>query len=121
MAADCGKIGGMVKIDHSRRNQGATLKTPAERSAISGATSLRLGGFMARNEWDALYRDAVLETNFDKLLERVNEAENAIAARLSLNGQVSAEERRSLQAAKNSLRMLRNERTELHAALDGNE
>jgi hypothetical protein len=76
---------------------------------------------MSRNEWYARYRDAILETNFDKLLERIKEAENAVAERASLDGEVSAEERRELQESKNSLRMLRVERTELHADLGRNE
>jgi len=76
---------------------------------------------MFRNEWRALYRRAILETDVDKLLERVNEADNAIAERLSLDGEVPAGERRELQAAKNSLRLFRNERAELHADLDGNQ
>jgi hypothetical protein len=115
------KIGEMFKIEHSRRNYLATLAAHAERSANSGAASLHLGGFMVRNDWHALYRDAVMETNFDQLFQRVNEAEKAIAERLSLNGQVSAEERRELQNARNSLLMLRNERAELRADLDANQ
>jgi hypothetical protein len=76
---------------------------------------------MSQNEWRALYRDAVLETDFGKLLERINEAEKAIAGRASLDGEVSAEERRELQDSRNSLRMLKTERTELYPDLDRNE
>jgi hypothetical protein len=41
---------------------------------------------MSRNESYARYRDAILETNFDKLLDRIKEAENAVAERALLDG-----------------------------------
>jgi hypothetical protein len=84
-------------------------------------TSGGFGGITPQNEWRALYRRAVLETDFGRLLERVHEAEKAMAERASLNGEVSAEERRELENSRNSLRILRTERTELHADLDWNE
>jgi hypothetical protein len=86
-----------------------------------GETSGGIGGILSRDEWRALYRNAVLETNFDKLVARIDEAEKAIAERVSLDGEVSAEERRELQDSRNSLRILRTEHTELHADLDWNE
>lgn len=63
------------------------------------------------NQWRKLYRDAVVETNFDTLGERVMAAEKAIADRSSLDGEVSAEERRELQDSRNSLVDLNKERT----------
>ena len=76
---------------------------------------------MKQGKWQALYREAILETNFDKLVERVKAAEKAIAERLSLNGEVSAAERRELQDSRNALLMLAGERTELRNDLDRNE
>ena len=75
---------------------------------------------MSNEKWFALYRDAVLETDFDKLLERISTAEKAIAERLSLDGQVSEEERRELQDSMNSLLILKKERTE-HTELHRSE
>lgn len=63
------------------------------------------------NQWRKLYRDAVVETNFDTLGERVMAVEKAIADRSSLEGEVSAEERRELQDSRNSLVDLNKERT----------
>jgi hypothetical protein len=76
---------------------------------------------MDRDAWLGLYRSAVTETNFDKLIERIKSAEQAIAERLSLDGSVSAEERRELEDSRNSLLGLRNERGELSVDLGGNE
>jgi hypothetical protein len=76
---------------------------------------------MSQDQWQTLYRDAVLETNFHKLIERIKAAEKAIAERLSLHGNVSAEERRELQDSRNSLLGLRNEGTELSIDSSGNE
>jgi hypothetical protein len=86
-----------------------------------GKTSGGFEGIIPQNEWRALYRHALLETDFGQLLERINEAEKAMAERASLDGEVSAEERRELENSRNSLRILRTERTELHADLDRNE
>lgn len=86
-----------------------------------GETPDGVPGILSRGEWRALYRSAVLETNFDKLVERINEAEKAMAERVSLDGEVSAQERRELENSRNSLRILRTERTELHADRDRNE
>lgn len=72
---------------------------------------------MSRDEWYSRYRDAVLETNFDKLLQRIDEAERAIAERASLDGQVPPGERRELQESKSLLQVLRKERIELHNEL----
>ncbi len=48
---------------------------------------------MAEYPWWEPYRFAVLETDQEKLRDRVNAAEQAIRARASLNGEVSSEER----------------------------
>jgi len=76
---------------------------------------------MDHDKWRSLYKSAVLETNFDNLVERIKAAEEAIAERLSLDGSVSAEERRELQDSRNSLLGMRNERTSLGTDLAGTE
>jgi len=46
-----------------------------------GKTSGRLGGIMPQNEWRALYRHAVLETDFGQLLERAIKGERVYITR----------------------------------------
>jgi len=82
---------------------------------------IRARWFMSQDQWRTLYRNAVLETNFHKLIERIKTAEKAIAEQLSLDGSVSAEERRELQDSKYSLLGLRSERTELNVDSSGDE
>jgi hypothetical protein len=67
---------------------------------------------MSNEKWRVLYRNAALETNFDKLLECIKAAESAIAERLSLDGTVSEEERRELRDSRKSLLSLKNEHKE---------
>jgi hypothetical protein len=62
---------------------------------------------MIENNWWQLYRAAVFEINRSKLLDRVKAAEDAIRARASLGGQVSSDERNSIQDAMAALLVLR--------------
>ena len=62
---------------------------------------------MVECPWWEPYKFAVLETNRNKLRDRVNAAEQAISA--SLNGQVSNEERIAIEDAMFALKMLRRE------------
>jgi hypothetical protein len=64
---------------------------------------------MIENNWWALYRAAVLEIDRNKLRGRVIAAEDAIRVRASLGGQVSSEERISIQDAMGALLVLRRE------------
>jgi hypothetical protein len=62
---------------------------------------------MIDNNWWQLYRAAVFEINRGKLLDRVKAAEDAMRARASLGGQVSSDERISIQDAMAALLVLR--------------
>jgi len=64
---------------------------------------------MIENNWWELYRAAVLEIDRNKLRGRVIAAEDAIRVRASLGGQVSSEERISIQDAMGALLVLRRE------------
>jgi hypothetical protein len=64
---------------------------------------------MIENNWRQLYRAAVFEINRSKLLGRVKAAEDAIRARASLGGQVSSDERISIQDAMAALLVMRRE------------
>jgi hypothetical protein len=64
---------------------------------------------MIENNWLQLYRAAVFEINRSKLLDRVKAAEDAMRARASLGGQVSIDERISIQDAMAALLVLRRE------------
>jgi hypothetical protein len=64
---------------------------------------------MSESRWWTLYGEEVLESNFDKLEERIGAAEKAIAERSSQAGDVSARERLELQDALNALQVLREE------------
>jgi hypothetical protein len=63
----------------------------------------------SKSRWWTLYGEEVLESNFDKLEERIGAAEMAIAERSSQAGDVSARERLELQDALNALQVLREE------------
>ncbi len=64
---------------------------------------------MIEYPWWEPYKFAVLETNRNKLRDRVNAAEQAIRDRASLHGQVSNEERIAIQDAMSALQILRRE------------
>jgi hypothetical protein len=71
---------------------------------------------MIENNWWQLYRAAVFEINRSKLLDRVKAAEDAIRARASLGGQVSSDERISIQDAMAALLVLRRDLAQSPAA-----
>jgi hypothetical protein len=60
--------------------------------------------------WRNLCLVAVLETDADKLVARVNSAEAVIRARSALDGEISSEERTALQKALSALSVLKRER-----------
>jgi hypothetical protein len=62
---------------------------------------------MFENNWRALYKAAVLETDPIKLELRVKAVEAAIRARQSLDGQVSSGERTEMKNALDSLGVLK--------------
>jgi hypothetical protein len=62
---------------------------------------------MFENNWRALYKAAVLETDPVTLELRVKAVEDAIRARQSLDGQVSSEERAAMREALDSLGVLK--------------
>lgn len=64
---------------------------------------------MSKAAWQDLYEQAILETDWQRLKERITAAERAIDERLSLDGRVDDEERDALQKATASLRGLRQE------------
>jgi len=64
---------------------------------------------MIEYAWWEPYKFAVLETNRNKLRDRVSAAEQAIRERASLNGQVSPAERIAIEDAMSALKMLRRE------------
>jgi hypothetical protein len=61
------------------------------------------------NDWRELYRDALLESDPEKLGERVDAAQEAIRARVSLDGDLPSHERIAIEAALNALTMLKPE------------
>jgi hypothetical protein len=63
-----------------------------------------------QEQWWALYKEAVLETDRGKLGERFRLAEAEIAARSSRDGQMTAEEHRALQDARTVLEVLKRKR-----------
>jgi hypothetical protein len=62
---------------------------------------------MFEDNWRALYKAAVLETEPVKVELRVKAVEDAIRARQSLDGQVSSEERAAMREALDSLGVLK--------------
>jgi len=68
---------------------------------------------LQRPEWDwvAKYKEAVLEVDDARLIERIDEAEAAISSRVqAMDGTAKPDERRALEDAVNALRVLRKER-----------
>jgi hypothetical protein len=63
-----------------------------------------------RDQWWTLYRDAVLETDNSKILERIRVAEDAIEAFLSFSPRLTAEERLALEESRNRLATPKRER-----------
>ncbi len=62
---------------------------------------------MVENNWRALYKTAVLETDPVKLDLRVKAVEDAIRARQSLDGEVSTAERAAMKDTLDSLGVLK--------------
>ena len=68
--------------------------------------------------WHQSYRAAVLETDWTQILQRIQEAESAIAERnhaLSLNHRGTPEERHALATALSGLTVLRGDVAEWHS------
>ena len=66
-------------------------------------------GGQYQEQWWGLYKAAVLETNWDKLEDRIKAAEKAITKRASLDGAVSHDERVELEDARTALLVLKQE------------
>lgn len=62
-----------------------------------------------QQRWWELYKAAILETNRDKLEGHIKAAEEAIAKRSSLDGEVPHDERVLLEEARIGLRVLKQE------------
>jgi hypothetical protein len=62
---------------------------------------------MTVNQWSALYKKAALETDSNRLDDRIEAAERAMAERTSFGGDVSAEEFRELQESWDALQILK--------------
>jgi hypothetical protein len=64
------------------------------------------------NEWEKLYQDAILETDWSKIEERIHAADSAISAQLhqfSLNHGGTPEENQRIKDALSGLSVLRRE------------
>ena len=66
-------------------------------------------GDQYEERWWELYKLAIVETDWDKLEGRIRAAEEAIAKRASLDGEVSPDERVALEDARNALGVLKRE------------
>jgi hypothetical protein len=64
---------------------------------------------MTDTRWQELYKAAVLETDRNKLEERVKMAEDAMRARMALDGEIPGDERTAIQEALSALRTLKQE------------
>jgi hypothetical protein len=62
---------------------------------------------MMENQWPALYMHAVLETDFNRLDDRIEAAEQSMAERTSFGGDVWGEELRELRDSWDSLQSLK--------------
>ena len=62
-----------------------------------------------QERWWELYKAAILETNWDKLEDRIKAAEEEITKRASLDGEVSPDERVQLEDARAGIGVLRQE------------
>lgn len=72
---------------------------------------------MSNNGWHAKFREAVLETDSAKLLERIEAAEKSIAERGLFGKELTVEECLALETSLDQLRFLRQERGQLHNAV----
>jgi hypothetical protein len=62
---------------------------------------------MVKSEWRVLYRAAILELDPKRLQARVKAAEDAINARAASDALISRDERRELDDALSTLRLLK--------------
>jgi hypothetical protein len=62
---------------------------------------------MVESQWRALYRAAILELDPKRLQARVKAAEDAINARASSEARISRDERREMNDALSTLRILK--------------
>lgn len=62
---------------------------------------------MIESQWRALYRAAILELDPEQLQARVKAAEDAINARISADARVPRDERREMDDALSTLRLLK--------------
>ena len=62
---------------------------------------------MVESQWRALYRAAILELDPKRLQARVKAAEEAIHARASSGARVSRDERREMEDALSTMRILK--------------
>jgi hypothetical protein len=65
--------------------------------------------FKNQERWWELYKAAVLETDWHQLEGRIKTAEEAIMKRLSLDGEVSPDERVAIEDSRTGLRVLKQE------------
>ena len=71
-----------------------------------------MAALLQHPEWDwvATYRQAILELDDAKLIQKIEEAEAAISSRVqAMDGTVKPDERRALEDAVKALRVLRHE------------
>jgi hypothetical protein len=71
------------------------------------------------SEWEKLYKEAILETDWSKMEERIQAADSAISARLhefSINHGGTPEENQLIQDALSGLSVLRREVAEWHGS-----
>ncbi len=66
---------------------------------------------MVESQWRALYRAAILELDPKRLQARVKAAEDAIHERSSSEARVSREERREMEDALSTLRVLQRKKS----------
>ena len=71
------------------------------------------------NEWEKLYRDAILETDWSKIEDRIHATDSAISARLhefSVNHGGTPEENQRIKDALSGLSVLRREVADWHGS-----
>ena len=80
--------------------------------------SLVGGPLYQQGFWWKLYREAVLQADDDKLHERVQAAQKAIAGRSSPDPRMATEEHLAPQESREALQILKQQRDELHDPSD---
>ncbi|HWO32374.1 MAG TPA: hypothetical protein VNO32_26560 [Candidatus Acidoferrum sp.] len=87
-----------------------SYETNKQETPVTSQDSGRPCELQSEIHWRNLYLVAVLETDADKLVARVNSAEAVIRARSALDGEISSEEQTALQKALSALSVLKRER-----------